>query len=462
MIAFLRTRLGLGCVLLFLGLMAGLAHRVVRREPERAGPPRRATTAVVPANAAQPPEPETAAAPPTVTAAPKKQAPAGRDTSRAASVPAAGTEAPPPAAASLQETLTSLDHVSRLAKQSRADRDRSGQPVTRRKTASPAARVEPVRDAEGVPSGPSPSPALGAGLRLLGRSAHAAEPAAPSPVADVLAVPGPNADPSGPAAPAAADRRRDTGSSPATATAPSPQPLSREGAAQPRVLTRFLPYGHPIKCELVFTLDSTQEETPLVALVVEPVYNNGQLVLPAGTELHGRARPDRLRDRIFSAREWMLVLPREGAQPNGRQLPVVGYALDRAEPAGTGHTWGITDGSFGLQGEVLRTMHEAELRQFAASFVAAGALTLQERQGSTRSNRQVLNTPANAALAGTAANLNQIARQLAEEIERHGVFLRVPAGKQFYFYPQQAIAPERAELPDVALAPAPAAAVLYP
>jgi hypothetical protein len=204
-----------------------------------------------------------------------------------------------------------------------------------------------------------------------------------------------------------------------------------------------------VKCELVFTIDSTMEETPIVALVVEPVHNNGRLVIPAGTELHGMARPDRLRDRIYSSQDWVLVLPREGALPNGRELRVKGLALDRAEPEASGLTWGITDGSNGLQGTVIRSMQMEEVKRFAATFLSAAALAMEERQPGPRGTMQTLNTPRNAALQGLGSSLEDLSRKIADEVARHGSFIRVAAGKQFYFYPLQSIAPSRAALPKI-------------
>jgi hypothetical protein len=201
-----------------------------------------------------------------------------------------------------------------------------------------------------------------------------------------------------------------------------------------------------LKCELVFTLDSTNEQTPLVAIVMEPVYNNGLLVIPAGAELHGVARPDRLRDRIFSGPEWVLVFPRERGRPNGRQLNVRGVALNRVEPDANGMTWGLTDGSYGLEGTVIRSLKDAEIKRFVATFLAAGSLGLQERSSDRSGQQLTRNTPANAALLGFAANFDKIVEDITTEIAEHGVFIRVPAGHQFYFYPMQIIDPDAADI----------------
>jgi hypothetical protein len=210
---------------------------------------------------------------------------------------------------------------------------------------------------------------------------------------------------------------------------------------------RFNPYGNVLKCELVFTIDSTNEQTPLVGIVMEPVYNNGQLVIPPGAELHGSARPDRLRDRIFSGTDWVLVFPRERNRPNGRQLTVHGVALDRVEPDANGMTWGITDGSYGLEGTVIRTSQEEEIKRFVAIFFSQAAQTLEERGSGRGSGQTIRNTPQNAMLQGLAANLDKLSQDISAEIAQHGVFIRVPAGHQFYFYPMQIIDPEVADLP---------------
>ncbi len=308
----------------------------------------------------------------------------------------------------LKEDMAYLDRYRQLGSQSRTDRDRQGNTITRRRTSAPPSDYR-------AETGVSELPRAGPSLRLQGKLPSKAAANAPG----------------------------------AEMADPSPRPAKKEKVATPRVAKeeRFVPFGRPLKCELVFTIDSTMEETPIVALVVEPVYNNGLLAIPAGAELHGMARPDRLRDRIFSSRDWVLVFPREGSQPNGRQLRVQGLALDRAEPDANGLTWGITDGSHGLQGSVLRTLESEELKRFAATFVSAAALTLQERRAGARGSTQVLNTPQNAVMQGLSSSLENISAQIAEEIKRHGVFIRIPGGKQFYFYPQQVIHSALAAIP---------------
>lgn len=211
---------------------------------------------------------------------------------------------------------------------------------------------------------------------------------------------------------------------------------------------RFLPFGRLIKAELVITLESTEDEMPLIGLVIEPVYNNGKLIIPAGTELHSMARPDRVRDRIISTTTWKLVFPREGQRPNGRQLTFQGIALDRDDGDGNGLTWGLTDGSYGLRG---RSVHQGQTAQevmlFAAEALRAASGTAMDRQATLVGSQAETNLK-NAGISGGQAVLEHFAKGLLKEIERNGVYIQVPAGKQFYVYPRQVIDPDRADIPD--------------
>lgn len=330
--------------------------------------------------------------------------------------PAATREGPAP---ELVENVAYLEAYLDLDERAQAGRDRQGNELTRRENAD---SPDPVLVAESPEEKASERKQRGrSSLRLRGRAtgssrrkASGSEPQE-QPIASAPVV--------GPA----------SGKSPAT---PGPD----AGAAPiQRLPDRFNPYGRVVKCELVFTIDSTLEETPLVGLVTAPVYNNGVLVIPAGAELHGVARPDRLRDRIFSGQQWVLVFPREGTLQNGRQLSVRGVALDRVEPDENGMTWGLTDGSFGLAGTVIRTMRNEEIKRFVATFLSGSSLGLQERRTDQEGRDTVRSTPRNAILQGLSANMQDLTERISAEIEKHGVFIRVPAGHQFYFYPMQVI-----------------------
>ena len=228
------------------------------------------------------------------------------------------------------------------------------------------------------------------------------------------------------------------------------QSIGKSGTKQtvPAKPKRFLPFGRLIKAELLMTLESTQDEMPLIGIIIEPVYNNGHLIIPAGTEIHGTARPDRVRNRIISGNTWKMIFPREGTKPNGRQLTFDGIALDRDDKDGNGFTWGITDGAYGLSGRMLRSYKtEDELMIFAAETIKAASATMMDRQ-QTLVGATIETNAKNASLAGGQAVLEQISKQISDEIKKNGIYIQVPSGAQFYVYPRQVLDPDRADIPD--------------
>lgn len=195
---------------------------------------------------------------------------------------------------------------------------------------------------------------------------------------------------------------------------------------RPTVDGIYAPYGRLIRCELVITVDSSVMATPIIGLVTDDVFHDGHLVIPAGTEVHGRARVDRVRERIASDNQWTLVWQ------TGEELSLQGIALDREDEPETGG-WSITDGSAGLRGKLIKSDDLGEFKLFAATFLsgAAGALTEREQ---TLFGSQTTSSLRNAPLRGTQEVLNSYAQQIYDTIQREGYYVRVPAGKQFYLY----------------------------
>lgn len=236
---------------------------------------------------------------------------------------------------------------------------------------------------------------------------------------------------------------------PAPKNAPSPDTPAGNQPSAPAVLpltvfartkaestngnTGAAPYGRLIPCETVVTLESGRLDTPVVGLVTESVYEDGRLVVPAGTEVHGRVASDRTRDRLAANGPWVLVW-RDPGPERGRELRVQGIALDRERSAGT---WGAHDGSAGLRGELVRADQMAEAKLFAATFLATATNALQDTRASASAFGESLvpsATARNASLAGTSAVLREYARELRDSVSRDAFHLRVPAGKPFYLY----------------------------
>jgi hypothetical protein len=206
----------------------------------------------------------------------------------------------------------------------------------------------------------------------------------------------------------------------------------------PPPLSVYAPMGRLVQCQLVNTVESGAEDTPIIGLVTEDLWHNGRLVIPAGTEVHGRARVDALRERIISSGSWAIV------RQTGEELLVNGIALDREYNDKT-RTWGLTDGSPGLAGEVIRSQSMEEIKLFAATMLSSVASGLEQSQA-TVLGTQIPNTARNAALTGTGQVLNTYAQQILDTIKKQGVFVRVPAGKQFYLYITQTLDMDKARI----------------
>ncbi|HPI65932.1 MAG TPA: TrbI/VirB10 family protein, partial [Verrucomicrobiota bacterium] len=190
------------------------------------------------------------------------------------------------------------------------------------------------------------------------------------------------------------------------------------GVPEPKTLGEiYAPFGRLIPCETVITVDSASIQTPIVGLITENIYHAGKLVIPAGTEVHGTAQTDRHRERIASGGSWTLVWQ------GGEELRLKAIALDR-EFSGDQEGWGITDGSAGLRGRIIKSDDLAEIKLFAATFLsgAADALTEKEQTIFGTVNSRSLN---NAPFEGAQKVLSVYAQRIYEAIQRDGFYVRV-------------------------------------
>jgi hypothetical protein len=203
----------------------------------------------------------------------------------------------------------------------------------------------------------------------------------------------------------------------------------------------YAPFGRLIPCQTVITIESSKLDTPVIGLVTEDVWHNGELVIPAGTEVHGRASLDRARERIAASGKWVVVW-RDSSPLNGTELVLGGIALDRQKDDTNGE-FGLRDGSAGFLGELIKTDNLQEVKMFASTFLAGVAGGMQQLRNMGTAFGDVVQVPTvsgrNAALQGTADVLNAYARQIQEAIARDGFYVRVPAGKQFYLYVTETI-----------------------
>ncbi|MDI1335793.1 MAG: TrbI/VirB10 family protein [Lacunisphaera sp.] len=270
-------------------------------------------------------------------------------------------------------------------------------------------RPKPVQPAVAQPAKSGTLPRIFAreGARFI--PAAPATPSAPASVAPPVTPPPP---PSKPAIP--------------------PLTLYAAAATDQTVAKITAPAGRMIPCETVITLESNRLDTPVVGLVTEDVWDHGHLLIPAGAEVHGRATLDRVRERLSAQGNWTVCW----RQPRPVEIRLEATALERSADA-------LRDGAAGLQGQVMRSTNDRELKLFAATFLAAATSALQEQRpsaGLLGESALPAATARNATLAGTGAVLRDYAQQLRESIARDGFYLRVPAGKPFTLYVTQPLA----------------------
>jgi hypothetical protein len=180
-------------------------------------------------------------------------------------------------------------------------------------------------------------------------------------------------------------------------------------------------------------VDSASIRTPIIGFVTEDIYHAGRLIIPAGTEVHGTAASDRVRERLASGTAWTFVWQ------TGEELRLSALALDREFESDTNHVgWGITDGSAGLRGRLIKSDNMADLKLFAATFLsgAAGALTEKKETVFGPIDSPSLN---NAPFQGAEKVLSVYAQRIFDSIQRDGFYVRIPSGKQFYLYVLQTI-----------------------
>ena len=262
---------------------------------------------------------------------------------------------------------------------------------------------------------------------------------------ELFRPPPPRAEPPPPKLP---PRSAVTNEGPVVAPKPGPIPIglvpdASVGQTPPKPRSEvYAPYGRLIPCETVITVDSSSIQTPIIGLITEDLYHAGRLVIPAGTEVHGSAQVDRSRERIASGNAWTLVWQ------TGEELRLRALALDREFENTTNQVgWGITDGSAGLRGRLIKSDDLAEVKLFAATFLSGVAKALTERQATPFGpidSRSLNNAP----LKGAEDILSVYAQRIQQSIERDGFYIRVPSGKQFYLYVLQTIDRADAVIPD--------------
>lgn len=210
-----------------------------------------------------------------------------------------------------------------------------------------------------------------------------------------------------------------------------------------------MPFGTLLKCKLVNTIDSANLETPVIALLLEDVWQNGKKVIPANTLVHGTARKGRMRDRVTATGAWRFVWQ------DGRELVFSGVALDR-EYEQEIDGYGITDGSGGIKGRVMATDDLQELKMLASAALSGFARGTQDRQQSALGTT-ITGSVSNGVREGVGEVFDLYAKRTLKDIEENGYYVRVAAGKEFYVYVLESVDPQKASIAGVKQRPTAAA-----
>jgi hypothetical protein len=199
-----------------------------------------------------------------------------------------------------------------------------------------------------------------------------------------------------------------------------------------------MPFGTLLKCKLVNTIDSANLETPVIAILLEDIWQNGKKVVPANTLVHGTAHAGRMRDRVTASGTWRFVWQ------DGRELAFSGIALDR-EYEHDIDGYGITDGSAGLKGRVMATDDLQELKMLASAALSGFARGTQDRT-QTALGTTVTGSVSNGVREGAGEVFDLYAKRTLKDIEDNGYFVRVAAGKEFYVYVLESVDPQKASI----------------
>ena len=220
---------------------------------------------------------------------------------------------------------------------------------------------------------------------------------------------------------------------------------------------RYAPFGRLVHCKLVNTLESNVEGTPLIAIVIEDLWwtnSNGvkKLIIPAGTELHGKVSGN-VRNRLTSSGNFIFVW-QLGSGKVGMELQVQGRVLEKSTQPGDPSKGAITDMAAGLPGRIMNNGQLNEMLQYTMAFVnglstgfqnnttySNGFNIIQEKNGSTKN-----------AIASAFEQLSSVALEnLSEKINKESYYIRVAAGTEFYLYIEQVTNIEKAAIADTML-----------
>jgi hypothetical protein len=198
------------------------------------------------------------------------------------------------------------------------------------------------------------------------------------------------------------------------------------------------PYGQLLRCELVQTVMTSNLQTPVIAMVTEPLWWNGKEVIPAGVIVHGVAASSPVRDRVGTGTKWVLVWPHRD-EWNGKKLVLTAIALacDKTE-----NGWAKIDGSAGIKGDVISNEEQQRMYAYMASFISGlgeGMVAENEDTTGSTTTKTTGGTFADALGKAFQKSASDISDQLFKELSKSMFYVEARAGTEFYLYITQDI-----------------------
>lgn len=176
-----------------------------------------------------------------------------------------------------------------------------------------------------------------------------------------------------------------------------------------------LPIGTTISLKLLNRIVSSDNNSPVIGVVLEDVNWKDNLVIPQGTKAIGRASFDDASKRL-QIRFSTLVFP------EGEQHPVNGVGL-------------LADGSSGLPGDYHSGEAQKQIGRFMGNFIGGLAEGMKNKEGSTQSGMSFEpGSLKNGLLNGVKESAFDQAKSYTERMEKVKPYLEVPAGVSFLLY----------------------------
>ena len=211
-------------------------------------------------------------------------------------------------------------------------------------------------------------------------------------------------------------------------TQPGIKPFTME---PPKV---FAPRGTLIKAALVITLETNNKGTPVLGMVTEDVYFQGNLIVPAGTQVMAASADDsKIRDRVDIRGAFTFVWA------DGTEYVINGIALDH-QPLPDG-TFGLLDGSPGIRGRIMKSDEYIELK-ILVSEAMQGIMRSQQSTFPTVFGLVPENNGKNAALGAGTGGASAYSNLMVQKMEKDTNYVQVPAGTSFYIYTLDVFEPD--------------------